>query len=87
MNVGELMDELSKFEPETMVVVTGYEGGYTSRIAIREQEIAINVNQEWYYGEHEDLSIAEMREKYNKAKNKQEEIVPYERANVVIISR
>ena len=26
MNVGELMDELSKFEPETMVVVSGYEG-------------------------------------------------------------
>lgn len=77
MTVGELIIELRKFDPQTMVVVSGYEGGYTENIGVSEREIYLNVFDEWYYGHHGDEFDANYRQKET----------PYEKANAVIISR
>lgn len=83
MNVRELIFELSKYNPETLVVISGYESGYTENIGIREETIALNVNESPWYGQHESVMIAEMREYYCS----EEDNVQFERANAIIISR
>jgi hypothetical protein len=52
MKVKELIEILQKEDPETLVVVDGYEGDYTTprnthQFHVKEQEA------EWYYGEYE----------------------------------
>jgi len=55
MKVKELLKILQKENPETLVLVDGYEGDYTAprnthQFYVREQEA------EWYYGEYEPCS-------------------------------
>ena len=52
MKVKELLEILQKENPETLVLVDGYEGDYTTprnthQLYVREREA------EWYYGEYE----------------------------------
>nr|QMP83207.1 MAG: hypothetical protein [Caudoviricetes sp.] len=77
MNVKELIVVLSGFDPEAIVVVNGYEGGYTEDIGVSEKEIYLNVYDEWYYGKHGDAFDIS----YGK------EGLSFEKANAVIISR
>jgi len=54
MTVGELIKHLKKLDKNLIVSMSGYEGGYSDNI--QEPYIAelyLNVNDEWYYGEHE----------------------------------
>lgn len=53
MKVKELIEQLQGFDPELMVVRPGYEGGVTEVEYATGVLLALNVNQEWYYGEHE----------------------------------
>jgi hypothetical protein len=65
MTVRELIESLSKIEDQDIrVMVKGYEGGVddivigngidNSTIVIPAiQYVALNVNEEWYYGRHE----------------------------------
>jgi hypothetical protein len=65
MTVKELIESLSKIEDQNIrVMVRGYEEGYddivigngidNNTIAIPAiQYVALNVNDEWYYGRHE----------------------------------
>ena len=53
MKVKELIEKLQAFDPEHMVVVSGYEGGVTEATQTEFITIALNVNTSWYYGEHE----------------------------------
>lgn len=54
MTVKELIEKLSELNPELHVFVRGYEGGYVKVKDIsEEQEFALNVHSEWYYGPHE----------------------------------
>ena len=58
MTVKELIQELSQIEDqETRVMTSGYEGGYNDVTfqlpAI--YEMALDVNEEWYYGAHEPI--------------------------------
>lgn len=54
MTVKELIEKLSELDPELHVFVHGYEGGYAKVKDIsEEQEFALNVHGEWYYGPHE----------------------------------
>ena len=53
MNVGRLIEKLQSYNPELMVIVSGYEGGvdevkYTANVKIK-----LDVHAEWYYGKHE----------------------------------
>lgn len=55
MKVKDLIKRLVDFDPELMIVRDGYEGGVTEATEVDEVKIALNVNQEWYYGEHDIL--------------------------------
>jgi hypothetical protein len=53
MKIKDLIQELQKHDPEMQVVRHGYEGGvdFVSHVICR--EIALDVNEEWFYGKHE----------------------------------
>lgn len=53
MNVRELIEELKQYDPETMVVINGYEGGYSEVKEMSVVDLMKNINKEWYYGPHE----------------------------------
>jgi len=67
MTVAELIEKLSQIEDqEARVMIGGYEGGFDDieNLNLNLIDMALNVNDEWYYGNHE---IAEDRyhlEKY-----------------------
>jgi hypothetical protein len=57
MNVGQLIKQLEKLDPELMVVVRGYEGGVNEVVSHTVCNIAIDANKgEWYYGRHEVMN-------------------------------
>ena len=57
MTVGELIIELRKFDPQTRVMVDGYEGGLVDvdEKRIFEKEVLLNYYnpEDWWYGPHE----------------------------------
>jgi hypothetical protein len=53
MKVSELIEKLKQHDPEKMVVISGCEGGEDELEKIEEVKLRLNVNSEWYYGEHE----------------------------------
>lgn len=53
MNVKQLIEELSKYPPDAMVIISGYEGGEEEVKSTEQCRIELNVNDEWYYGSHE----------------------------------
>ena len=57
MTVRELIEALSQIENKDLRVMTrGYEGGWNDLITQpREFQIALNVNDKWYYGAHESI--------------------------------
>lgn len=55
MKVKELIEQLQAFDPELMVVRPGYEGGVTEVEYATKGLLALNVNTERYYGEHEKV--------------------------------
>jgi hypothetical protein len=63
MKVQELIDKLQAVDPELMVVRDGYEGGVTEVTYAEVEGIALQVNEEWYYGEHEILLADEKSNK------------------------
>ena len=79
MTVKQLIEMLSKIEDkEIRVMVRGYEGGYNDIVIGNDIEdntpaiidVALDVNDEWYYGAHEKISDVyhEDREKYEVVK-------------------
>lgn len=59
MKVKHLIEKLQRYDPETMVVVNGYEGGVNACSVCREKYIKLGVNSEWYYGNHEIVEEGE----------------------------
>lgn len=59
MTVKHLIEKLQRYDPETMVVVNGYEGGVNACSVCREKYIKLGVNSEWYYGNHEIVEEGE----------------------------
>ena len=53
MNVKQLIEKLSAYDPEMMVIVSGYEGGVNEVEYAADVKIKLNVYTEWYYGKHE----------------------------------
>ena len=53
MTVAQLIKSLKNQNPDDMVIVNGYEGGVDEIECVRRVEIALNCNDEWYYGKHE----------------------------------
>lgn len=53
MTVGELIRKLESHDPDTRVVLNGYEGGIEDASSVSGIKLRLNVNTEWYYGKHE----------------------------------
>ena len=68
MTIRELVQALGKIEDQDALVMTsGYEGGFCDVTGIADPiDMALNVNDEWYYGNHEraEMLIHEDKEKY-----------------------
>jgi len=59
MQVNDLIKKLNKFQGDSQVVISGYEGGLADVINAKEISIKRDVNKEWYYGRHEQASPEE----------------------------
>ena len=55
MLVKDLIHLLSTFDPELRIIAPGYEGGYNDLNEAKTVQIALNVNPEAWYGDHELL--------------------------------
>jgi hypothetical protein len=53
MKIKDLIKELQKHDPEMQVIRNGYEGGVEFVAHLHCYEIALDVNEEWWYGKHE----------------------------------
>jgi hypothetical protein len=52
--VKKLIEELSKLDPDTVVFIPGYEGGYKyASTDLDVYNFNLGVNSEWYYGPHQ----------------------------------
>ena len=55
MTVQELIDQLSQLDPNQLVLVDGYEGGFTDISSITDEKIVLNYYSDWWEGPHEIL--------------------------------
>ena len=55
MKVKELIEKLKEFDPDTRIVVDGYEGGVDDLLELENIKIKLDVNKAWYYGSHEEI--------------------------------
>ena len=56
MKIKELIDVLQKLDPEMLVLVDGYEGGYDTPVAAERIEVIGPLDTEWYYGRYQDAT-------------------------------
>ena len=54
MTKAELIEALSEYPDDTMVVVSGYEGGRKDVTEVDQIKLKLNANVAWYYGPHEE---------------------------------
>lgn len=59
MNVKQLIEILKQYDDDLIVSVSGYEGGVTDSFSVNELSVDLNVNDEWYYGEHSEYIRAD----------------------------
>lgn len=59
MKIKELIEKLSKLDQDLYVFVPGYEGGVDDAGISEIKQIALDVNDEWYYGRHEEVKSEE----------------------------
>jgi len=56
MTVKELITQLKQLDPNAVVFKNGYEGGFDEVNSIQlDVEIALDINEEWYFGSHEKV--------------------------------
>lgn len=51
--VAELIAELQQYPQDMRVMCPGYEGGFHDCGGAITHNVALNINEEWYYGPHE----------------------------------
>lgn len=61
MKIKDLIKKLREFDQELPVVISGYEGGVNDVSIIKETKIDLNVNSQWYYGDHEQNSDGKVK--------------------------
>ncbi len=52
MTVHELAQLLKNFPSNMLVAVDGYEDGFDNAVNTKTISLALNANDEWYYGRH-----------------------------------
>ena len=68
MTIQQLIEKLQELDPNTVVFVDGYEGGYADVSIDSVEDFALNVNTDWYYGPHSLLSTAPVNADYETVK-------------------
>ncbi len=53
MKIKDLIKQLQQHDPEMQVIRAGYEGGVDFVSHIVCYEVALDVNEDWWYGKHE----------------------------------
>ena len=53
MKAKELIEVLQKLDPETLILVDGYEGGYAIPTGTKLLKVCGPFKREWYYGEYD----------------------------------
>ena len=66
MKVSDLIQILSQYDPETVLVIPGYEGGFSPIHGVTKKELLKDVNDEWYYGPHDYIHSVHDPESYQK---------------------
>jgi hypothetical protein len=62
MKVKDLIQELQKLDPETLVVVAGYEGGVDEVKNLTQYKIELDAHKGWwFFGDHRALDDIEDR--------------------------
>lgn len=56
VTVAELIEALKELPQDLRVVTRGYESGYCDIDGFDQLTLALGVNDEWYYGPHEQVS-------------------------------
>lgn len=65
MKVKELIEKLSQFDGEMLVVTPAQEcGGSFEITVVKKVEIAMNVSDKWYRGEHEVVATEGVDDKF-----------------------
>lgn len=61
MNVKELIEKLSKYPDDTIVVTEGYENGFNDILEVKTIKLSERNNKEWWDGKYinEDFSDSE----------------------------
>ncbi len=59
MKVKELIEKLKTFPEDNLVVVNGYEGGFSDVDLVKALKVKLNVNPESYNGPHDDAKDAD----------------------------
>jgi hypothetical protein len=62
MTVQELIDQLSQLDPNQLVLVDGYEGGFTDIKSITDEKIVLKYYDDWWEGPHEALERTSEKE-------------------------
>ena len=60
MKAKELIEILQKLDPEALVLVDGYEGGYAVPVDTKQKNVCGPFKREWYYGEYDDCKEGEL---------------------------
>lgn len=60
MKANELIEALQKLDPDTIVLVNGYEGGYAVPVGTKQIDVCGPFKREWYYGEYDDYKQEEL---------------------------
>ena len=66
LTVEDLITLLQTYPQDWRVAISGYEGGYKTLHTTQPTELLLNVNDEWYYGPHDDLDSVPDPESYQK---------------------
>ena len=64
MNVKDLIQELQKLDPETLVVVAGYEGGVDEVKSLTQYKIELDAHKGWaFFGNH--CALEDIEDRYS----------------------
>jgi len=64
MKAKDLIQELQKLDPETLVVVAGYEGGVDEVKSLTQYKIELDAHKGWaFFGDH--CALEDIEDRYN----------------------
>lgn len=59
MTIKELIAQLQQYPSTHRVIINGYEGGFNDVAIVQPKRIALDVNTDLYYGDHEEFDSSE----------------------------